>query len=49
MTELLCENKQWLKVTAGSTVGSDTISDNRKPFQNDEKCFLFHVKIPFRS
>ena len=28
-----------------STLGSETISDNWKPFKNNEKCFLFHVFI----
>ena len=28
---------------------SETIFDNWKPFQNDEKCFLFHLKSSFRS
>ena len=23
--------------------------DNWKPFKNDEKCFLFHLKSSFRS
>ena len=29
------------------TLRSETISDNCKPFKNDEKCFLFHMKAPF--
>ena len=31
------------------TLGSETIFDNWKPFKNDEKCFLFHLKSSFRS
>ena len=48
----------WNKIGAGSgmknfwkrfVLGSETISDNWKPFKNDEKCFLFHVKSSFLS
>ena len=28
---------------------SETIFDKRKPFKNDEQCFLFHLKSSFRS
>ena len=28
---------------------SETIFANWKPFKNDEKCFLFHLKSSFRS
>ena len=28
---------------------SETIFDNLKPFKNNEKCFLFHIKSSFRS
>ena len=31
------------------TLRSETIFDNWKPFKNDEKCFLFHLKSSFRS
>ena len=40
---------KWLSVsnvtmTSKTTLGSEAISDNWKPFKNFEKCFLFHVK-----
>ena len=31
------------------TLSSETIFDYWKPFKNDEKCFLFHLKSSFRS
>ena len=30
-------------------IGSETISNNGKPFKNDEKYSLFHIKNSFRS
>ena len=35
--------------TQRSTLRSETIFGNWKPFTNDEKCFLFHLKSSFRS
>ena len=31
------------------TLRSEKIFGNWKPFKNDEKCFLFHLKSSFRS
>ena len=43
---------KWLKsqfYIKGALIKSETIFDNSKPFKNDEKCFLFHLKSSFRS
>ena len=33
-----------ISLKAHPTISSETISDNWKPFKNDEKCFLFDLK-----
>ena len=35
--------------TSRRTLRSETIFDNWKSFENDEKCFLFYFKSYFRS
>ena len=46
---LKCQIHKKIKYTQTivGTIGSETISNNQKPFKNDEKCFLFHVKSSF--
>ena len=43
------QNCKLLIYSLRPTRKSKTISENWKPFKNDEKCFLFHVKSSFLS
>ena len=46
------QGNQILKVFGeikGTLSGLKQFFCNWKPFKNDEKCFLFHLEIPFRS
>ena len=43
------KNGRFVSRTQKRTLRSETIFDKWKPFKNDEKCFLFHLKSPFSS
>ena len=43
------ETKEYIKGALSLSLRSEAIFDNRKPFKNDEKYFLFHLKSSFRS
>ena len=44
-----CHSLLNIKVIERRTLRSVDIFGNWKPFKNDEKCFLFHLKSLFRS
>ena len=46
------ENLKWFKLNRGPwrrALRFKAIAVKRKPFKNDEKCYLFHLKSFFRS